>query len=70
MNLYHTAERNRLITVTVNNIMVVGINGPPLSDWNVNKYVVSWLKKGKYGALDKATGQQKLKMKLKQIQNY
>ena len=31
-NLYHTTERNRLITVMVNNLMVVGINGPPLSD--------------------------------------
>lgn len=56
MNLYHTPGRNRLMTATVNDLMMIGVNGPPLCDWNVNKYVISWLKQEKHGALDKATG--------------
>ena len=56
MNLYHTAERNRMLTLTVSELMMIGINGPPQSAWNATKYVVSWLKSGRHGALDKATG--------------
>ena len=56
MNLYHTAVRNRLLTTSVADSMVIGINGPPLSSWNATKYVVSWLQSGKHGALDKTTG--------------
>ena len=46
MNLYHTNGRNRLTSV----------NGPPLKLWNSEKFGISWLKSGKHGALDKATG--------------
>jgi len=35
---------------------MTGISGPPLAAWNAEKYVISWLKSGKHGALDKATG--------------
>jgi len=56
MNLFHTAERNRLLTSTVSDLMMVGINGPPLTTCNATKYVVSWLKSGRHGALDKPTG--------------
>jgi len=35
---------------------MIDINGPPLAAWNAEKYVISWLKSGKHGALDKATG--------------
>ena len=34
----------------------MGINGPPLHEWNAEKYVVSRFKMGKHGALDKRTG--------------
>ena len=56
MNLYHTNGRNRLSVTSVNDMMMIGINGPPLTAWNPTKYVISWLKSGKHGALDKATG--------------
>jgi len=56
MNLYHTAPRNRLLTDSVSDLMMVGINGPPLKHWNAVKYVVSWLQSGKHGALDTPTG--------------
>jgi len=52
MNLYHTALRNRLLTDSVSDLMMVGINGPLLRHWNATKYVVSWLQSGKPGALD------------------
>ena len=52
MNLYHTALRNRLLTDSVSDLMMVGINGPPLRHWNATKYVVSWLQSVKHGALD------------------
>ena len=35
---------------------MLGINGPPLAFWNAEKYVISWLKAGRHGALNKATG--------------
>ena len=48
MNLYHTNEK-------INDMIMIGINGPPLTAWNLTKYVISWLKLGKCGALVKAT---------------
>ena len=56
MNLYHTSGRNRLLVNSVNDLLMVGINGPPLESWDPAKYVISWLKSGHHGALDKATG--------------
>ena len=56
MNLIHTSARNRLLCSTVSDLMMVCINGPPLQSWNATKYVVRWLKSGRHGALDKATG--------------
>ena len=56
MNLYHTSGRNRLSVNSVNDLLMVGINGPPLEAWNADKYVISWLKAGHHGALNKATG--------------
>jgi len=56
MNLYHTAPRNRLLADSVSDLMMMGINGPPLKHWNAVKYVVSWLQSGKHGALDTPTG--------------
>jgi len=54
LNLYHTSGRNRL--TSVNDLLMIGINGPPLKLWNSEKFGISWLKSGKHGALDKATG--------------
>jgi len=56
MNLHHTSIRNRLAVESVSNLMMLSINGPPLSLFNARKYVISWLKSGKHLALDKATG--------------
>lgn len=56
MNLYHTSERNRLLVSSVNDLLMIGINGPPITMWNAEKYAISWLKSGRRGALDKATG--------------
>jgi len=35
---------------------MISINGPCLRDRNARKYVLSWLKVGQHGALDKPTG--------------
>jgi len=60
MNLHHTAVRNRLAVTTLSDLLIISINGPltltGLLDWNVDKYVLSWLKTGRHGALDKPTG--------------
>jgi len=55
MNLFHTSGRNRLMVHNGSNLMMVGINGPPLAYWNAEIYVISWLQSGRHGALDKAT---------------
>ena len=34
MNLYHTSERNRLLTETVADLLMIGVNGPPTTHWN------------------------------------
>jgi len=56
MNLYHSAARNRLLVNSVSDLLMIGINGPPLCHWNAQKYVMSRLKSGRHGALDKTTG--------------
>ena len=56
MNLYHTSGINRLLVQSVSDMLVIGVNGPPLSAWNAELYVISRLKSGRHGALDKATG--------------
>jgi hypothetical protein len=56
MNLFHTSERSRLLVETVSALIMIAVTGPPLEHWQPEKYVISWLKSGKHGALDKATG--------------
>jgi len=55
MNLFYTSGRNRLMVHNGSNLMMVGINGPPLAYWNAEKYAISWLQSGRHGALDKST---------------
>jgi len=38
---------------------MIGINGPPTTHWNATPYVISWLKTGRHGALEKPTGLEK-----------
>ncbi len=47
----------------MSDLLMVSINGPPLAYWNARKYVIMWLKSGKHGALDKATGIAKVVIK-------
>jgi len=56
INRPHTAVRNRLAVTILSDLLIISINGPYLRDWNVDKYVLSWLKTGRHGALDKLTG--------------
>jgi hypothetical protein len=56
MNLFHTSERSRLLVETVSALIMIVVNGPPLEHWQPEKYVISWLKSGKNGALNEATG--------------
>jgi hypothetical protein len=65
LNLHHTSLRNRLEVETVSHLMMVSINGPPLSAWLPRKYVISWLKSGRHGALDKATGPAKVEVEIR-----
>jgi hypothetical protein len=62
MNLHNTSVRNRLAVERVNDLLMLSINGPPLTVWNATKYVIAWLKSGKHGALDKLTGLAKVKI--------
>ena len=41
---------------SVNDLLMVGINGPPHESQSADKYVTSWLKAGHHAALDNATG--------------
>jgi hypothetical protein len=41
---------------TVNALIMIAVNGPVFEHWQPEKYVTFWLKSGKHGALDKATG--------------
>ena len=56
MNLYHSTARNRLLVNSESDLLMTGINGPLVCHWNVQKYVISRLKSGRHGALEKATG--------------
>ena len=56
INLCHNSGSNRLLVSSVNDLLMIGVNGPPLEFQNVTKYVMSCLKAGHHGALDKATG--------------
>ena len=66
MNLTQVEETDRLLVTSVNGLLMVGINGPPLEVWNADKYVISWLTSGHHGALDKATGLPKKDLIVKQ----
>jgi len=56
MNRPQTAVRNRLAVTTLRDLLTISINSSCLRDWNFDKYVSSWLKTGRHGALDKLTG--------------
>ena len=56
MTIYHTSGRNRLLVSSESDMMMAGVNGPLLDVWNAQKYVISWLKAGRHGTLDKAIG--------------
>ena len=55
-NLYQASGRNRLIATSVNDLLMIGINGLPLALWNAEKYAISWLKSGNIEPWTKATG--------------
>ena len=66
MNLQHSDLRNRLKTETVNSLLTISINGPPVQLWKCSAYVLSWLKNGRRGATSKLTGKER---KEAQLQN-
>jgi hypothetical protein len=45
MNLICTSQRNSLLTTTISNIMMISINGPPVTHFKPEKYLKSWLAK-------------------------
>ena len=50
MNLHHSSSRNWLVTESVSDLMMIGINGSPVTQWNAVKYAVSRLQSGKHSA--------------------
>lgn len=48
MNSICTNHRSLLIIKNIANSMFININGPPISIWNPENYVKSWLVKHKY----------------------
>jgi hypothetical protein len=63
LNLQHTTVRNRLAIGTISNLLMISVNGPSIRDWNARKYVLSWLRAGRHGALDKPTGKHAINIK-------
>lgn len=64
MNLQQTDGRNKLAVQTVSSLLMISVNGPPIDHWNPRKYVISWLKSGHHGALDKPSGPAKQQQKV------
>lgn len=45
MNQIITDQRSRLLTTHVSNLMFIKHHGPPITEWNVNPYAKTWLRK-------------------------
>jgi hAT family C-terminal dimerisation region len=60
LNLAHTKVRNRLYSLTVSSLLMININGPPVTRFNARKYVITWLKQGHHSADDKSTGKKRV----------
>jgi len=60
LNLAHTKVRNRLYPLTVSSLLMININGPPITRFNARKYVITWLKQGHHSADDKSTGKKRV----------
>lgn len=43
MNIICTDIRSRLTIHNISNLMMININGPPLSIWDPEDYVKSWI---------------------------
>jgi hypothetical protein len=56
VTLVHTKTRNQLNSNRISSLLMISINGPSITLWNVKKYVISWLRKGHRSASDKRTG--------------
>jgi len=56
MNLQQNSAQNSLHIQTINALLMIHVNGPPLALWPVNWYVTSLLQKGRHAATDKKTG--------------
>ena len=50
MNNIITADRNTLTTSNASNLLFISQVGEPYQTWNPEKYVESWLKKGRRSA--------------------
>jgi len=46
LNVYQTSGRDKL--TSVNDLLMIGINGPSLELWNFEKFGIGWLKSGKH----------------------
>jgi len=55
-NRPHTVVRNSLAITTFSDLLIISINSPYLRDWNVDKYILSWLKTERHCASDNPTG--------------
>lgn len=56
MNLTHTPLRNSLNVETINHLLFIKINGPPLQHFDAELYATLWLKDGRHSGSDVPSG--------------
>ena len=56
MNLTHTPLRNSLDVSSLRQLLFVKLNGPPLQQFQAERYATLWLKEGHHSADDRASG--------------
>lgn len=69
MNLTHTSLRNSLDVETINHLLFIKINGPPLQHFDVRLYATKWLKDGRHSASDLPSGKQTKEVVMEQRHN-
>src|SRR5688572_17647798 len=70
MNLCHTSGRNRLLVSSVNDLLMIGINGQPLTAWNVENMLFLVLKLADMVLWTKLLSYQRKKKLQNIVQNY
>jgi len=58
MNAQQTSIRSCLLIKTVSALLIIQINGLPVAQWPVTRYVTSWLQKGRHSGRNRQENRQ------------